>query len=157
VELIEFQVDPNRRDRFTVVVGVHFPEVVQQIVRIPAFAHLKAQLKPLQSGACAFQQNLAQVALGKARSWKMETGGPGLKKLVEQLTILILEGGIPWLQARTHPSSLLQDPQRGDIFALMAARLSEDRAILQEFWQRFQSESKNEAVLEQVEKFLWPT
>lgn len=157
VELIEFHVNPNMGERFTVTLGVHYPEIMKQVLRIPAFCEFKAQLKPLRSSACAFQQDLAELALGKARWWKLEAAGPNLKKLVEQLTILILEGGLPWLRAHAQPSVLLENPERDDIFALMAARLSHDEATLQKFWRRFQSQPKNQDVVKQVETFLWPT
>ena len=111
---------------FVIDLGVHYPQLVQDILRIPAYAYLRASLEPPTLNICAYQARLGELWKGTDYWWHV---GPGtnLKQLTEQLTIILVEVGLPWLKERQDWRCLLKE-EEPSIFSLAAWRQSGDSA-----------------------------
>lgn len=131
---------PGQKETFQIQLGVHYPEVLKRVLKIPSFHSLQRMATPLTPGACAWTTELGQLLNTPQRYWKVASRGPELKAQIEEITLLLLETALPWLNQRANLESLLGPPCRSDVFALVAAQLTEDRTAFDLRWPLFQKD-----------------
>ncbi len=100
VWIVEMQAGTD--SRFAVLLGVHYPSLWAATGQTP-------QGMPTWE-ICAHQCSLGQLWKGKNYRW---TVGPGsdIKRIIEEITVLLLELGLPWLGQRQQWQSVLTDDQ----------------------------------------------
>ena len=109
---------------FVINLGVHYPALVNDILRIPAYAYLRSALEPPNLNVCAYQVRLGELWKGTDYWWHV---GPesDLKVMTEQLTVVLVELGLAWLKDRQDWRCLLKEEDLS-IFGLAAWRRSAD-------------------------------
>jgi hypothetical protein len=93
VWVVELQSESE--ERFGVGLGVHFPALVA--IREPTVRD------------CALQTTLARLGKRPQFRWQVRPETP-LKRVIEEVTVVLLELGLPWLAERKSWSSVLNDP-----------------------------------------------
>lgn len=91
--VVELQCESE--ERFGVGLGAHFPALAQ--LREPAVRN------------CALQTTLARLGRRPQFRWQIRPQTP-LKRIIEEVTVVLLELGLPWLAERKSWISVLSDP-----------------------------------------------
>jgi hypothetical protein len=118
-DLVEFELDPHDSLRFRPQLGVHYPALLSWVVRFEPYKSQRQRWKPLQWQGCAHHRELVS-----GRWWHLNQLGSNARPMLEELTVLLLEQGLPWFQARRQPASLLEPGAVPNVFTLAAVRES---------------------------------
>ena len=92
---------PAEGGRFGLGLGVQYPALL-----LAAASANKKQAFRWEH--CAQRTTLAQLA-GRGGCWSLTESTP-IKPIIEEVTVLVLELGLPWFAQRKHWRSLLDDP-----------------------------------------------
>jgi hypothetical protein len=84
--------------RFGVGLGVHYPDLAEAGSQGPVWE------------MCAHQTTLAELSRRKNFLWSVRAK-TDVKRTIEEVTVLLLEVGLPWLQERKDWRSVLTDPR----------------------------------------------
>lgn len=104
------EMQPEGEQRFGVGLGVHYPSLMAEVLSDPAQAYLQSKCEPPMWEICAHQTTLAQLARRKNFRWTV-AANTDLKRVIEEVTVLLLEAGLPWLGQRKDWRSVLTDSQ----------------------------------------------
>ena len=140
---MDFELDPHDSLRFRPQLGVHYPALLSWVTRFEPYKSQRQRWKPLQWQGCAHHRQLVS-----GRWWHLNQLGSDARPMLEELTVLLLEEGLPWFQERRQPTSLLEPGATPNVFTL-AVVASGDASLRQQWLEAFRA-SSNEPLSEEL-------
>lgn len=108
VEIENGKYNDSRRARFTVEIGVCFPQVMETVAQLEKFAYLLPYLNKPQVGICHVRERLGMLFdQPEDHWWTVSAVTDHVPEPTEILTPL-LERGLPWLEARSTLAGLVE-------------------------------------------------
>lgn len=97
---------PQGENRFDLGLGVYYPSLMAAARAHPAYARLPKTKHP-RWDLCAQATTLSELS---GRNWTLSHAG-GLKPLIEEVTVQVLEQALPWFAQRRDFKCVLDDEQ----------------------------------------------